>query len=515
LFTLNLPWYLYGKVSSFLRFKKPEKGVFIYFDSLIQNPRTDFETNAHWGSMLDHNIPMTFLLLNEGGDLLEMYIKTAQQSKLIAVTGQDRCPCNWENVKKRPSYYETTHNLEFRYMIEYFKECEKQPKGHDKRKTHCYQLQDRMTELFSTSLNISKKAAFGLFDAPDIPQNGIGNNFYFVRKRIYTVMYCSNKKENSSMFLSWLQIGFDEIGWILILCSYLGLSVYGYLYILKVKYLKREKHDFSWLTGISLIFYEDNTPLSKKCMLIPSLCFWVLSTIYECFVKSEETAPFDPKPFNNISEAYNDGYRFLKSDENTIIEEILPEYNLDEIRAEPPELQNAQTIPHVVYNNSFYVGAKILTFLYDTWFHDFQFHKSQWHLFTNLNHTYYNKGEYWNLKTFYVNEIFYRIVNCGLLEYINGQWLWMRRQEYLGHYDRLDYLNGQPLKMTFTERIYTIFVICGFCASIAFLVCVGEMLVKNRTTILTIMKMIPAFILSVLKYIYSVSIKVGKFVCQK
>jgi hypothetical protein len=310
------------------------------------------------------------------------------------------------------------------------------------------------------------------------------------------VYYCTRKRKETSEFLTWVQIGFDALSWILIGISYMSITSYVYFKNwMLVQMDDKKKSSLSWLTGISLLLGKDYTPLFNKTLALFSFCSVILSSIYLCFVKGECTAPFHPMPYETFKELIDHGYRFsfwkLSEPEkklvklfmfqknnisfNSKIHEHVPnigidlnDYNVDEIMWYYDENKIASKMPRQMYN----------------------------YLKLSIHHCHILPKEFFTIHDYYtfsgrfqtfLADSFQRLFASGLENYISATMDYRIHHKYLRKHEIAIYKENLPIVMRIGNSIYTVFVILAILLGVCLLAFVREM---KMITFQTIYKLI-------------------------
>ena len=316
------------------------------------------------------------------------------------------------------------------------------------------------------------------------------------------IFYCNkNKKSISLPFLGWVQIGYDKSGWILISISYLLTTLYFYFYILKVKKIKKSPHSFSWLTSISLFFRQNHTPVSKKIVLLLAFCGWLLSLVYECFVKSEQTVPLHPQPYENFQQILDDGYKYFDDQtggfEAYLVKELFTRHNI------------TNTISQFIHKSDS-AGDMFDTTNSDKLF----YHVTQWHynLFPYkigihchiLPDPIYSNYRYFLFKYRFQTQLqtsYAKIISSGINLHFETNWM-QTMISLFRQAEKEKQTTYVPLVMSVEVRIYTVFVILLVLLSIGLIVFLCEICLYHRRRLTMAAKTVYFNLLSKLTHLY-------------
>jgi len=318
------------------------------------------------------------------------------------------------------------------------------------------------------------------------------------------VFYCNHhKKLYSSPFLSWVQIGYDKSGWLLVCFSNLLITIYSYLYILKVKQVQRSSHGFSWLTCISLSFRQDHTPVSKKIILLFAFTGWFLSVLYECFVQSETTAPFHPHPYENLNQMIEDGYKLfydqvedLKGD---IDYEIFIKYNLT---SKASDLVQKSDFKGQMFDRG--STQKIYRSRIESEYNAAPFKRLHCHI---LPDPFYAEEYYYTFTRRFQTQLqqsFAVIFSSGISLHFESAERFETYSESILIAEKQEYKDRLPLRMSVGERIYTIFVILLALLIVSFIVFLLQICICNRHSVIFLAKNMYFLGLSIFSYSYQI-----------
>jgi hypothetical protein len=420
----------------------------------------------------------------------KLYLRSAYKSTYLKLEKENSNPSGWGNYLKIINTAKSTESAQIAvdFHMDLNRPCSIY--GMLFRKQKC-DYQNIANEILIKHYNFTPKflsrKEIWLYEGAQTPKRKPLDAYYSDVKPIlndiipWRVFYCNKRKLVSSEYLQWIQIGYDEASWICICVSYVGITVYFYFYIFWTGRINKVSHTLSWLTGIALLFRQDHTPTSRKIVLLIAFTGWLLSVCYECFVKSEEAAPFDPQPFNNFTELLQKGYKFDYYNDKYFqfplhmkpIWTLLEKHNFTFESVGPVmylKVINYETRHNVSLLSDFYDEQKLFKTIVEREYKYLSFGKFQCHL---LPEEFKSWMVYWTFRSRFQNLLrnsFLKLIEGGFIQMFSDFSHYTEHRIWIQVADREDYLNSLPLKMQFFGRIYSVFVICGILMCVCWLV---------------------------------------------
>jgi len=277
----------------------------------------------------------------------------------------------------------------------------------------------------------------------------------------------------------------------------LSITMYSYLYILKVKNILKQKHSFSWLSGIAVFFRQDHTPISKKIVLLFAFSGWFFSVCYESFVQAESTVPFKEDPFVSLEQLIDQNYKYYqKFYIQDTIEGLYPQYLFKQLNL-THRLAECQPLNPFVEENikikfraQYFDRHKLFSQITNIEYHSLPYKRLQCYLLPkhfSAGHFYYIFRDQFHIL---LSNSFSHLVASGSTDFFQRMYYFELSLDAEEAADKLEFDGRQARVMRLPLRIYTIFIILLILHLFSFIVLIIEILIINAKKFLVYIKQI-------------------------